>query len=466
MPDPDYNPYNFVPLGEKPVEREPHPGLHCLSKESWSGRLDCTLEVLDRLFTADQIHPERPKDPPGPGNKQFRFLHNAHGTPILQATSLKGMVRAVFEARTNSCLPLASTQGSYRQGQRQFAYQYALLGDHDKQNCSDPRKLCPACRLFGVTHGDSVHAQGRVFFSDAELAEGKLVKGRINLSVLSSPKPHHYQIYSARRTNGGPIAGRKFYYHHEAEEGRPVLAAQANAITEYADASCRFSFKVRFQGLSEQELADLLASLVLDKEHAHKLGMAKPLGFGSCRIQIDPTTSKADKGSARYKEWAASPAVLDPMALTAKAEPLPPALEKLLRRSFHDGHSIGYLGHRGYAGMGIDADGKFENVHGGRGTPASGGPASGGSGAPAAAASLGEIAQKSAPAPAPTAEIRVNQKIKVEVLEQSPEGYRLKVLDTGQDDLYFTGHVVWKVGLRLKVRVVKLSAGKVTKIAP
>ncbi len=90
--------------------------------------------------------------------------------------------------------------------------------------------------------------------------------------------------------------GRKFYLH-----------ATAKAIEykswEYKDKSnkrdnlrprCKpfadkqsFIFHIDFENLDDQELGVLLISLRPEKDFRHKLGMGKPLGLGTVRVDID-----------------------------------------------------------------------------------------------------------------------------------------------------------------------------------
>src|SRR5436309_1482923 len=107
MADPKYSPYNFVLLNGEP-ERAPYPGLDRLGANSYSGVLTCTLTVLTRLFSAD--HQRASPWEPGDSRKVFPFLRNSAGNPMLQGTTLKGLVRSVYEAAFPSCLPLAAAK--------------------------------------------------------------------------------------------------------------------------------------------------------------------------------------------------------------------------------------------------------------------------------------------------------------------------------------------------------------------
>src|SRR5882757_3968683 len=267
-----HSPYNFVPLPETAPERGAYPGLDRLGADSYSGLLVCDLTVISRLFTADHRQGDSEE-------RLLSFLRNSEASPILQATTLKGMIRSVYEAAFSSCLPLVAASGSSEKGGTKVNYSWALPVAYNHAACDRLDNLCPACRLFGITLGDKVHAQGRVIFSDAALTQGALEKKTIKLSELSSPKPAS-EIYG----RNGKIRGRKLYYHHDPIDQPEVetLGPRSNAISEFAPPGTVFTFNLRFENVSQPEIERIVACLTLDADHAHKLGMAKPLGYGSC----------------------------------------------------------------------------------------------------------------------------------------------------------------------------------------
>jgi len=181
--------------------------------------------------------------------------------------------------------------------------------------CNSLTGLCSACSLFGVIQGNEVHAQGRVIFTDAVLREGELELKKIYLQELLSPKPHHYPIYSKTQLSSGPIAGRKFFYHHtpHATQGvdKQKWSRHANGITEIAPVGVRFTFTLMLHSLTENELARLVCCLVLDNGLGHKVGMGKSIGFGSCRIHIKADESVLYRAGARYQSWNTPSLTLD-----------------------------------------------------------------------------------------------------------------------------------------------------------
>lgn len=153
-----------------------------------------------------------------------------------------------------------------------------------------PDGLCPACRLFGTTH-----YKGRVRFGFANLVNkpnwlvgGEGVSGGcVTLPLLERPRP----TWSIPSDEFG-VPGRKFYVHHNGwreikENQDKIPKTENNRTVEPLDAGNEFAFDVFFENLKPWELGILLYSLELEPGMGHKLGMGKPLGFGSVKIDVD-----------------------------------------------------------------------------------------------------------------------------------------------------------------------------------
>lgn len=156
-----------------------------------------------------------------------------------------------------------------------------------------PDGLCPACRLFGTTH-----YRGRVRFGFARL------KGKPRWLTANSKNKGNERITlplleEARYTWGVPsdqfdIPGRKFFVHHNGWEDvvrdQPTLKKKADKnyrTVEALDKDNEFEFQIIFENLENWELGLLLYSLELQDNMANKIGMGKPLGFGSVKIKVD-----------------------------------------------------------------------------------------------------------------------------------------------------------------------------------
>ena len=192
--------------------------------------------------------------------------------------------------------------------------------------CQNREKLCLACSLFGMV-GENAQAS-RLFFHDAtSVAEDNenadwsdWYESVRALPILSSPKVsatefymedeegsayfnydytvNYYDYFDDRgRSASAPVRtfldepmlrGRKFYWHrnnvvldntqsnkNQRLEIRPVGKGK------------RFRFEIGFERLTQTDLETLLWTLTFGEynaTHAHKIGHAKPYGYGSVRI--------------------------------------------------------------------------------------------------------------------------------------------------------------------------------------
>lgn len=102
------------------------------------------------------------------------------------------------------------------------------------------------------------------------------------------------------------LRGRKLYWHH-----KPVPASfPRNEENQKVTVSLRplregaqGVFRIHVRSLTESELGCLFEALALKEGCCHKLGMGRPLGFGSVRIRIRDAFIMADKD--RYASLAA-----------------------------------------------------------------------------------------------------------------------------------------------------------------
>lgn len=179
----------------------------------------------------------------------------------------------------------------------------AALRQEDKVDC--------AGALFGVLG----KWQGRVRFEDAILADRQadVLMEETSPKILSGPKPTTFQHY-LEPSGGAPqhwdtdanIRGYKLYWHRKTpetgqfgwSEGEIRVDTQHTKIRP-ARAGTRFIARIRFDGLTYEELGALLFVLDLPVGCHHKLGMGKPLGLGS--VSIKPTLYLTNR-SDRYRK--------------------------------------------------------------------------------------------------------------------------------------------------------------------
>jgi CRISPR-associated protein (TIGR03986 family) len=228
-----------------------------------------------------------------------------------------------------------------------------LLPEYQK-SCSDINKsaasveqlrLCPACRIFGWVQKDPGQNKkaktnaiaGRIVFTHATIQDKPIIRnGETTLAILDAPKPTTVRFYlkpknqvlgkrwkgddaEAGYDNDNTLRGRKFYRRHPREifskviykgrheyerfdqEGQSVKTKHNRTITDVPDEGNIFTFEIRFENLADVELGALLWALEMEENMAHRLGYAKPLGFGSVKVTV--TGAKILNPEERYKSF-------------------------------------------------------------------------------------------------------------------------------------------------------------------
>jgi CRISPR-associated protein (TIGR03986 family) len=203
-----------------------------------------------------------------------------------------------------------------------------------QHTCQSYNALCPACRVFGWVHQDApeetevpVAYAGRVRFSHGKLQHNAGTIAKETLAILSTPKPTTTRFYLRPADERRPIGhnredqevgydadarqqlrGRKVYRHHgeqlssqEYKRAGNVKDDQNRTVHEIQQPGTVFEFTVEFTSLAPVELGALIWSLDMEGWH-HRLGMAKPLGFGS--VQIEVTDLEVFNPEDRYKNLA------------------------------------------------------------------------------------------------------------------------------------------------------------------
>lgn len=167
--------------------------------------------------------------------------------------------------------------------------------------------------LFGRA-GEKSSIRGRVSFEDCRILDqpqGGVDGKGAQLPTLGSPKvsyfPHYLEqgegchcSYLEEHKGKTRIRGFKLYWHRDIPNtptgsGGPRLKAVIPPET-------LFRGRVRFEGLSKVELGALVSALQLPEGCAHKIGLAKPLGMGTIRIETNNKVTLIDP-AARYGSW-------------------------------------------------------------------------------------------------------------------------------------------------------------------
>jgi CRISPR/Cas system CSM-associated protein Csm3 (group 7 of RAMP superfamily) len=310
------NPYDFVRIdwNKRPERHRPiwHNRLFDKNTELYSGQLevDIIAETPLFIFATEDASSENTREP-------ARFTHNAQGDYIIPGSTLKGMVRNVFEALGNGCLTLFDERYRGKGGAERIDYRMKVPSEF--QHCSDPTKLCIACRTFGMLRERSQGVfLGKVNIGDAVIYEDKIYTyDPIYTKPLMEPKPYHASFYLDEKEQH--IAGRKFYFHHPPKlepltENGPIYFGKtlANRYIGPLDYGSEFHFRVDFTNLEADEFRALLQAIVLDDKMRHKIGYGKPLGLGTIELRptrltlVDyatrySTTSGANRGKTVYE---------------------------------------------------------------------------------------------------------------------------------------------------------------------
>ena len=183
---------------------------------------------------------------------------------ILPGSSLKGAVRSLVEALSPSCVRVTG-------GRSRKALPAPLAP------CSDADRLCPACRLFGMSGRGKENYGGQVSVEDAVMVSGQpvLVRTPLLWAPARSPRglPERYMA-------GDRAVGRKFYFH-----GTPARGTDARIA---AGSGSVFETRIHFENLTEGELGLLLAALGQHPGYPFllKVGAGKPVGMGSLEVHL------------------------------------------------------------------------------------------------------------------------------------------------------------------------------------
>jgi CRISPR-associated protein (TIGR03986 family) len=188
----------------------------------------------------------------------------------------------------------------------------SLLPDYLKR-CQDYRRLCPACRVFGwvregaedIGRDVSTAYAGRVRLSHGALIHSTGELPEIPLAILSTPKPTTTSFYLLNSegqpdatvdydADGARLRGRKFYRHHgemlseqEYRRAGDNKDDQNRTVHGALEPGATFTFTLDFENLAPPELGALLYVLELEDGMFHRLGYAKPLGFGSVKVTVE-----------------------------------------------------------------------------------------------------------------------------------------------------------------------------------
>jgi CRISPR-associated protein (TIGR03986 family) len=256
-------------------------------------------------------------------------------------------------------------------------------------------QLSPADRVFGWVNQDKNGEgswKGQLRIGTAKCESGKKAIEKhgddgFPLAILGEAKPQQTHFYVAKNKDGEPLKsenkadgyktrtqglrGRKVYPHHAHIAGlnnywlqpredrtqkpvvhkgkryyqeyrRPTLKErgqdktrdnQNRSILGWIKPDTKFHFKIHISNLSSVELGALLWLLNLDEKSYHRLGSAKPLGFGSVHLQIKDLELQEGQNWAKFYENL-SESQIAPLNVETHIEAYKQAIKKAYGRTF------------------------------------------------------------------------------------------------------------------------------------
>ena len=228
-------------------------------------------------------------------------------------------------------------------------------------------QLSPADRVFGWVSQDSKTLDNPAYRSQLRVGVVncttdnaiEVFPAPIVLPILGQPKPAQGRFYlgnqhGKRQDDGGSktdrgyrsgnrIRGPKAYPHHcrftlgKIKNQWHVASNQNRTITGCVKKDTHFDVDLHILNLSRTELAALLWLLSLPTSHYLRLGLGKPLGFGSVQLEIDSSASCVADGQdwiANLREWNTNPVSIELSSLRSEYESKMNALNPLLLQSF------------------------------------------------------------------------------------------------------------------------------------
>lgn len=182
--------------------------------------------------------------------------------------------------------------------------------------CKTAGVLCPACDLFGMVGAGGEAKASNIRVADAYLKTNcadysELYENVTTLQALNGPKISNSEFYLKKPTkyatfwtydyyieNGAIhfykdneviIRGRKFYWHQPEMEIRCFKPDKMNVTVRPLKKAVEFGGKVYFEGITQRQLDQLIFILNCGEngEYDYKMGMAKPLGYGSVHTKVE-----------------------------------------------------------------------------------------------------------------------------------------------------------------------------------
>ena len=255
-------PFDFVPLPRRVNRKRSigHDRYHETNTHT-TGKVIGTITALSPIYIGSGVIDI------GQDVELIKTVVRTGGNAVIPGSSLKGAIRSVVEAISESCICKVSRDTRYAM-------------PRDFSECRQKDRLCVSCRMFGA-----MGFQSNIAIQDAPRIEGQIVTKYVP------------ELYRPRQQRGiRHIPGRKFYKHGEVAIGEtPVEACEKGS---------KFRFVVQVDNLTQAECGLFLTALGHHTAHPFKIkiGGAKPACFGSIDIEIDEVQVE-EQNQQRYLDW-------------------------------------------------------------------------------------------------------------------------------------------------------------------
>lgn len=221
------------------------------------------------------------------GNGVIRLGVTSRGAPIVPGSTLKGVLRARYEAITASCVLSRPTKNKgdwvKSPSKSRKPVEKALLGKQAEEKlakverCSSSDSVCAACALFGFQAGRRA-MRSRVTAGDLITSSGFVVD---HMPAQWGPRLHHVGHADVEDIRGEPmfvlhsLHGRKFAFDDPA-----APEEEAKLAVEAIPKGAKLHGSLHLFNIEPAELGGLLCALGHSPRSFLKVGAGKGHGFG------------------------------------------------------------------------------------------------------------------------------------------------------------------------------------------
>lgn len=232
----------YVPLPRKQLQKAARIGHNRYGVDKLSGSVDVQIIVLTPVHIGSGYEDLTDDQQKVVAINAFQQTPEQEKEYIIPGSSIRGAVRSIFEAITESCVRVTRCRVP-----------------KSVEPCDNVERLCLACQVFGAPG-----YLGRVSFETASLRQGSC--GDLKIPPLYSPKCHN--------------RGRKFYQH--------CCTIQGSIYKRCFMEGSELATRIHFSNLAKSELGVLFACMGVSPPYRFpiKLGGGKPVGWGSVALSV------------------------------------------------------------------------------------------------------------------------------------------------------------------------------------